>query len=70
MKTKQLTEKKVAILATDGFEQDELLSPLSNPTNSNRLPFSRQADAIDSHVSKLVFMDFIHILRLTGFPFA
>jgi protease I len=28
MKTKQLTGKKVAILATDGFEQDELLSPL------------------------------------------
>jgi protease I len=28
MKTQQLTGKKVAILATDGFEQDELLSPL------------------------------------------
>ena len=28
MKTEQLTGKKVAILATDGFEQDELLSPL------------------------------------------
>jgi deglycase len=28
MKTQLLTGKKVAILATDGFEQDELLSPL------------------------------------------
>ena len=28
MKTQQLTGKRVAILATDGFEQDELLSPL------------------------------------------
>jgi protease I len=28
MKTQQLNGKKVAILATDGFEQDELLSPL------------------------------------------
>lgn len=28
MKAQQLTGKKVAILATDGFEQDELLSPL------------------------------------------
>ena len=28
MKTQPLTGKKVAILATDGFEQDELLSPL------------------------------------------
>jgi protease I len=28
MKTQQLTGKKVAILATDGFEHDELLSPL------------------------------------------
>jgi protease I len=29
MKTQTLTGKKVAILATDGFEQDELLSPLA-----------------------------------------
>jgi protease I len=28
MRTKPLTGKKVAILATDGFEQDELFSPL------------------------------------------
>lgn len=27
MKTQQLAGKRVAILATDGFEQDELLSP-------------------------------------------
>lgn len=41
---------------------------ISNPTNSNRLPFSRLADAIDSHILKLVFMDFIFVQFVLTLP--